>query len=171
MKKIISISLLMGLCLFSAGGFVLAGSEEAINATVFAKVVSISISPSSWNYGGLEFGEAVDTYNLGHYIQLTNNGTVPVDVAVKTDNAMADEGNAWALGVNPANDTFRYEYSWNNGGLWTKYTADTLYTVDALVNLGAGVMTPFDQRISMPTDASSPLATQTIITTALATAH
>ncbi len=113
---------------------------------------TISVIPDIWDLGTTIIG----SYNYStssKYFNLTNNGTISVNVQIRASNATnATTGAEWNLTLTPGHDNYSLQYNKSGGGSWTNIntTYDTFVT-----NLGVGSWTTFDLNTFMATTSST----------------
>ena len=117
----------------------------------------IDIIPAQWDIGTTTIGN----YNYstsGFYFNLTNNGTISLDIQIKASNATnASTGAEWNLSSNPGFDNYSLQYNKSLVGPWININQ----TYDTFVsNLGIGSWQTFDLNIFMATTStkSDPLS-------------
>ncbi|MBU0497641.1 MAG: DUF2341 domain-containing protein [Candidatus Thermoplasmatota archaeon] len=118
--------------------------------------LTIEITPSYWHQGAIDLGDSNAT--TGFYFNLTNNGTIILNIQIKASNATnATTGAEWQLTAIPGHDTFSLQYNLSGGGTWANIntTYDTFVT-----NLGIDSWQTFDLNLIMATTATDqdPLA-------------
>jgi len=117
---------------------------------------TIEITPDQWNIGTTTIGN----YNYstsGFYFNLTNNGTVNLDIQIKASNATnATTGAVWNLSTTPGFDNYSLQYN-KSGGTWTNINQTYL---SFITSLGIGSWQTFDLNIFMATTStkSDPLS-------------
>jgi len=118
----------------------------------FAEDTTIYATPSQWEIGTTTIGN----YNYstsGFYFNLTNNGTITLDVQIKGSNATnSTTGAQWNLTTIPEFNNFSLRYNKSGGSSWTNIntTYDTFVT-----NLGVNSWQTFDLNIFMATTSST----------------
>jgi hypothetical protein len=117
----------------------------------------IDIIPAQWDIGSTTIGN----YNYstsGFYFNLTNNGTISLDIQIKASNATnASTGAQWNLSSTPGFDNYSLQYKKSLVGPWININQ----TYDTFVsNLGIGSWQTFDLNIFMATTStkSDPLS-------------
>jgi len=117
----------------------------------------IDIIPAQWDIGSTTIGN----YNYstsGFYFNLTNNGTISLDIQIKASNATnTSTGAQWNLSSTPGFDNYSLQYNKSLVGPWINInqTYDTFIS-----NLGIGSWQTFDLNIFMATTStkSDPLS-------------
>jgi hypothetical protein len=128
------------------------GSADAICQYA---TTTINVTPSQWDIGTTTVG----SYNYstsGFYFNLTNNGTITLNIQIKASNATnTTTGAKWQLNETPDFDNYTLQY--NKSTSWTNInlTFDTFVT-----DLGVGAWQTFDLNIFMATTStkSDPLS-------------
>jgi hypothetical protein len=122
------------------------------DAICYLADTSIEITPPQWDIGSTTIG----SYNYStsnNYFNLTNDGTVTLNIQIKASNATnATTGAQWELSSTPRFNNYSLEYNKSGGGSWTNVntTYDTFVT-----NLGAGSWQTFDLNLIMATTSST----------------
>jgi hypothetical protein len=124
-------------------------------------VVSITISDGTVTFGTMNFSTSKDTITLTDTQQVTNNGNVAIDIAIKG----YDTGCPWTLAGTIGAEQYTYEYSLNAGGSWTPLT--TTYS-SMITSLGVAASDDFDLKLSTPTTTAC-ATEQTVDLTLIAT--
>ena len=125
------------------------GSADAI--CYFNPDTTINITPSVWNIGDTTIGN----YNYstsGFYFNLTNNGTVTLDIQIKASNATnSTTGAEWILSSTPGFNNYSLQYNKSISDPWVNINQ----TYDTFVsNLAAGFWQRFDLNIFMATSST-----------------
>ena len=124
------------------------GSADAICR--YEANTTINIYPDEWNIGTTSIGN----YNYstsGYYFNLTNNGTIALDIQIKASNAINETtGTEWNLSSTPGFDNYSLQYN-KSSGVWTNInqTYETFTT-----NLGIESWQTFDLNIFMATTST-----------------
>jgi hypothetical protein len=157
----------------------IAADSGTVNATATGPIISVNVSPSSFDYGVLQFSTnnttvTKDTGNesggLNENLSATNNGNVAEDFTIAGSDATGGSTN-WTLVPSLNTTTNQYVHSFNTGTSLGTPTA--LSTTPQ--NLGSGNVAvngtqPFVLQITMPLSGSDPQQ-HTITTTVVATEH
>ena len=112
---------------------------------------SIAVTPAQWDIGTTTIG----SYNYStseNYFNLTNNGTVSLNIQIKAINATNSSTLAqWNLTSTPGYNNYSLQYNKSGDVSWTNInlTYDTFVT-----NLGIGSWQTFDLNIFMATPSS-----------------
>jgi hypothetical protein len=113
-------------------------------------ITTIDIIPDEWNIGTTTIGN----YNYstsGYYFNLTNNGTIALDIQIKASNAINETtGAEWNLSSTPGLDNYSLQYN-KSSDFWTNInqTYETFMT-----NLEIGSWQTFDLNIFMATTST-----------------
>lgn len=179
----ISKKLLAGLIVFSLIGAafatipVLAGTEASVSATVTPKIIAVTVSDGSVDYGILDFGATKDTIALTDTQTISRStSNVPINIAVRSSDADGTSQD-WELVTStlaPGVEKFVHRYVINAGGTpaWADFPADatfdntytgTVATLDA-----ANPSDLLDLKIQMPS-GSTDTSLHTITVTVRAT--
>ena len=111
---------------------------------------SIEVTPSQWNIGLIGLGNIINT--TGFYFNITNNGTVDLNIQIKASNATnSTTGFEWKLNATPDFDNYSLQYNLSDIGTWTNInlTYDTFIT-----NLAEDSWKTFDLKLLMATTSS-----------------
>ncbi|MCK5458462.1 MAG: hypothetical protein KAI20_01105, partial [Thermoplasmatales archaeon] len=126
------------------------GSADAICRLI--ENTTIEITPSQWDIGTTTIGS--NNYSTsGYYFNLTNNGTVILNIQIKASNATnATTGASWNLTSTPGFDNYSLQYNKSGGFSWTNInqTYDTFVT-----KLAVSSWQTFDLNIFMATTATN----------------
>jgi hypothetical protein len=157
---------------------VLAADTGTVNATVTGQVISVSVSPSSFDYGVVPFSTSnttvsqkdIGTTGLNTGLTATNDGNVAEDLKIQGADATGGSTN-WALVSSLGATVNQYVHAFNAGTTLSSPTALTT----GLQSLGAGNVAAsgsqaFVLQITMPLSGSDP-AQHSTTTTVVATAH
>jgi len=137
------------------------GIIDAYAALTYAPVVSISvIENSSFDYGTLALSPNIsnptkkNTIELGKTPVIKNTGSVAVDLAVKSSDAI--DGTTWNLveASNIGANNYCHQYSTTGGTTWTDFPITNDYTGIILSSLGVNATFPLDLQILMPTSST-----------------
>lgn len=146
-----------------------AAQEAAVTATVSTEVISVSITPTSTDYGTLPVG-TVDATPVGDPdFTVTNIGTVNENFNLRGADAV-NGGNSWTLGATPGSEQYVHKYDVAGGS--STYTPLTTNAADSLIATSkapsAGEV--FKLQLSMPTSFSGPQGQYSTTVTVVATA-
>ena len=117
----------------------------------YEQITTIDINPDQWDIGITTIG----SYNYStsdFYFNLTNNGTVTLNIQINASNATnSTTGARWNLTSTPGFNNYSLQYIKSGGGTWTNIndTYDTFMT-----NLGVGGWQTFDLNIFMATSST-----------------
>ncbi len=144
---ILILSLVM--LVFLLVGPVWAATTGTINVTVSPKLISLSVDPTSYNYGFLDISETAETTIT---FDVLNNGTVDEDFDIKGIDTVN-----WNLSGSVGATNYMHEWKEVLGG----YAALTTGNVPAATLVGATTSESFKFRLSTPstvvsTDPQSP---------------
>lgn len=115
--------------------------------------LTINVTPSSWNQGGVSIGGSNET--SGFHYSLTNDGDVAVDVFVKASNATnLTAGAEWKLSNTASLDNFSLRYYKNGGSSWVNVTTSYDYGSPFVSSLAAGDSQTFDLKFIAATTSS-----------------
>jgi hypothetical protein len=111
---------------------------------------TIDIVPSSWEMGNVTIGTSNQT--TGFYFNLTNLGSVPVNIQIKGSNATnTTTGSIWRLNTTADFDNFSLQYNLSGGGSWTNINL----SYDAFItSLVVGSWKTFDLKLILATLSS-----------------
>ncbi|MBW2674425.1 MAG: hypothetical protein JRD89_13610, partial [Deltaproteobacteria bacterium] len=117
--------------------------------TVEAPAVSISVTPTSYDFGFLDLNSVSSTGTAG-YFNITNEGTGDINLTIKSSNA-TDGTNIWVLAETNGPDQYTLQQS-TNGTDWYYVTLSesTLATY-----VGASENVTMDLKITTPTSTQS----------------
>ena len=156
-KQLIASICILGLVGMVVGVAVLAGTEEPISATVTPKLVSVSVSPTTVNYGtlALSTSDGSRTTALSGTFTATNGGNVTETFNIKGTDATG--GTTWTLDYSPANTgtvgNDQYVHRYDEGASFIGGEAAALST--SYLTLKAGVAAlgtaDFVLQMNMPT--------------------
>jgi hypothetical protein len=110
----------------------------------------IDIVPSFWEMGNVTIGTSNQT--TGFYFNLTNLGSVPINIQIKGSNATnATTGSIWRLNTIAGFDNFSLQYNLSDVGTWTNINLsyDTFIT-----SLVVGSWKTFDLKLILATTSS-----------------
>jgi hypothetical protein len=137
--------------------------NACLRARVQEGTVSVSVSPSSVEYGIVALGTSQDTVTLNQQITVTNNGGITEDFSIKSSDATRVGGTTWELVTGtPGANEFKHEFS-TNGTDWTTMPADNDYAT-----LANSIETDSDVtvylRITMPSSTPDALEHTLVVT-------
>jgi hypothetical protein len=152
-KKFIIIALVLALMLTAVVPLSVVWSAETgdVSCTVTAQFVSLSVSDGNVNYGSLALDTIKDTTNSGvnHPQIATNNGNLPVNLYIKSSNAIGGT-TPWTIGTSKGANQFTHSCT-TNGNDWLSLS-------NAYISLASGIAPngtqTFHLRIGMPTSVS-----------------
>ena len=130
-------------------------------------VVSITVTDGTVAYGTLATSATGDTTDPDQMQTVNNNGTVAVDLTIKSSNATG--GTQWSLGASAGADIFTHKASLDDGSSWpvAMTVADTYVALSS--GLAASDTETFDLQIGIPasiTDGIQKSITVTVLATA-----
>jgi len=156
MKKIIFSLLLASAVLLITlvmMGPVFAGTTSGVSVTVTAKNISLSVNPSTYNYGALALSTTTETAST---FDVTNDGNVTENFWVRG----ADTTN-WTLAATPGSD--QYEHDWKKGaGSYSPLTTSN-QSAGGSVTSGS-TLSSYKFQIHMPTSSTSYAQQSTAVT-------
>ncbi len=139
---------------------VFAGSTAGVNVTVQAQNISITVSPTSYDYGVLSVGDTTETATT---FTATNNGNIAEDFYIQGANTTN-----WTLANNPGDEIYEHDFK---GGSQATYKALTTSDQAAASNIAAGgSVTNYRFQLHMPTSTTN-FDPQSTTVTFTATAH
>lgn len=138
--KIIGLAVVM-LVIFSMP--VWGAGDGTINVTVTPKVISLSVTPGSYNYGPIQFGGTAETTTT---FAVTNDGNVSENFLVRG----VDTTN-WALAGTAGVDAYRHQFKEGAGS----YANLTTGNQSAASGVAAGGSRNYRFQLSMPTSGNS----------------
>ena len=154
--------LITTICIFSLVGMVVGvavqGADTApVSATVTPKNISVSVSPTSVNYGilALSTSNASRTTATSSTFTATNNGNVTEKFDIRGTNATGDV--TWTLNYDPANTgtvgANQYVHRYDEGSTFTDGEAKALSTsyLTLKTGVGTGSNAQFVLEMNMPT--------------------
>ena len=137
MKKILLV-LIAAMCVVGLAGNSWAATEDTISVSVeLASVVSVSVTPNSWNIGPTTLS-ATSTQSCS----AQNDGNVLIDLAARATNG----ANGWTLGNPAASDVFSVRYG---ASLYLTTSDQTCATA-----IGPSGTLPFDLTYEAPSGDS-----------------
>lgn len=155
--KIFAILIAIAMCgLFAP----MAGADDTIVVTLTpGGSADITVTPGTWD------GEMATIGNTGTSgatdFNLTNSGTIPVDV-----NISAIDTASWELDIaTAAHNTFTLAFNLSAGGTWTHFDeTQAVFTTNLPANAGGQEWVLFALEVEMPTSTSTNTAQETTIT-------
>ena len=129
-----------------------ADDNKTVNAMVTPKVISITVSTTTLQYGTLSVG-STNNIPTPASVGVTNTGTAPIDIQVRAANSTPG---GWTPANTPGANIYRHEIdtsSTSSGGTFDgalKTTAEDIYN-DVL----AGQLKSIFFRLDMPTSSTS----------------
>lgn len=130
--------------------------ENAINCTVTAESISLSVSPGAVSYGVVALSGDKNTTEIGGNTQVVNNdGTVAENFQIKSGNALGTA--EWVLNAAKGSNQFLHKAAKDSSNTFDilMNVADTLYTLKD--NVANDTSFNVDLWIGMPTGTSDPL--------------
>ncbi len=125
-------------------GPVWAATSGTINVTVTTKLISLSVSPTSYDYGTLDLSDTTET---SINFDVENTGNVDEDFDIK-----GADTTAWPLSGAPGADLYQHDWREVVSG---SYAALTTGNVVAATSVGASSSESFMFKLHMPTSSSS----------------
>ena len=151
MKKILLVSLIsVFVALFSLPVFALDQDQEPITVTVTPKLVSISLSDTTVEYGAVSLGTSATSGS----ITATNDGSVAEDFDIKADVANC-AGGSWSLvsgAGDPGQNEFKHSCALGPG--FDSFTAMTSAYGDFVNDVSASGTQDFKLQIKMPSSTT-----------------
>ena len=143
-----SLLLLTGIPLFG-------DSQATITVTVtIPSVISVSVTPTSWNIGNVSLGETKAT--SGGYFTVTNNGNVTEDISIVSGNS-----ENWTVGSTAGEEVFTMKAKGGDLTDWTSIHQSQI--LKSGVEMNGSVS--FDLQFTAPTKTSHVDTQQTISVT------
>ena len=154
----------------SWGGFLLghitrAATTAAVNATVTAVNLAISVADGSIAYGSVNLSTATTTANNGETQVVTNDGST-MKLNVKSSDATG--GTAWTLGTSIASNVFKHEVSTTTGSTYMTFQATDTY-LTASTSIAAGLTQNLDFRFTTPSGTTDFVQKSVTVTVQAAT--
>jgi len=153
-KRIVILGLCLSLVAAMIPGVVLAATEGTVTCTVSGSLVAITVTDGTVAYGVLALSGTQDTLaaNLDDQQTASNDGTVAVDLTIKSSNATREGGTAWtlsntAIGANQ----YMHKFSINGGTTWTAMTTSDQALASDIAAAGSEA---FDLQIHMPSSTT-----------------
>lgn len=124
--------------------------DETVNATVTAKVISLTVNTNSLAYGALGLGTS-DNVPSPTNVEVDNSGTVTEDFKIK---GLASTPTGWTLtSSGPGDNTYRHRFDTTSGG---SFNGALTTSNQALINdVGTGGDIQVFFKLDMPTTTSS----------------
>jgi hypothetical protein len=149
------------------GSLIRAQQENTVSATVTIGVVSVQITPTSFNYGNMPFNGVKESYDKINFQRNNNiNATVSVvetDLYIKGANT-----ESWTLADLPGENQFvhRYGLATNATSRPSNYNLLTTSNKILKLNVQPGESVWFGLEINTPTSGNTSLQSAGIIITA-----
>ncbi|MBZ9577696.1 hypothetical protein KJA13_01520 [Patescibacteria group bacterium] len=151
MKSLIASILILGLVGMVVGAAVKAATEGSVTATVTPGVVSVIVSPNSFDYGYMTLNTSKTSHEAGQTSGITATvGGVNTDLEIKGADATSSSG-SWTLVGTPGSDEYVHEFG--EGADPSSYTTLTTTYVD-LASVSASGSYVFGLRITTPTSST-----------------
>ena len=137
------------------GGFLLghitrAATTAAVNATVTAVNLAISVADGSIAYGSVNLSTATTTAGNGETQVVTNDGST-MKLNVKSSDATT--GTTWTLASTIGSNQFKHEFSTTTGATWTVMPDNATY-VTAKPSVAVSGTVDFDFRLTAPSGSA-----------------
>jgi hypothetical protein len=130
--------------------------DKTVNATVTAKVISLSVNTSNLAYGSLGLGSQNNSPTPTNVL-VANTGTVAADFKIK---GMVSSPAAWTLtSADPGANIYRHRFDTTSGGSFNGALSTSSQALLNDVNMGGDVQVFF--KLDMPTSTTS-FAEQTL---------
>jgi hypothetical protein len=137
-----------------------AATTGSVGCTVTAKMVSVTLSGGSIDYGSVAVGQTKDTSTLGKTQTVTNDGNVTEHFYIKSSDATHSGGTDWTLAATTGANQYTHKYKVGSDD-WAALTT-SLQSLAAGVNASSNVQ--FDLQIGMPTSVTDAAAHNITVT-------
>jgi len=127
-----------------------AATTAAVNATVTAVNLAISVADGSIAYGSVNLSTATTTAGNGETQVVTNDGST-MKLNVKSSDATG--GTAWTLGTSIGSNIFKHEVSTTTGSTYMTFQATDTY-LTASTTIAAGLTQNLDFRFTTPSGST-----------------
>ena len=146
MKSLIASIAILGLVGMVVGITASATDQASVTATVTVQNISVVVTDGSISYGILAVGTAASTVGVDQQTA-TNNGNVTENFNIRGQNT----GCPWTLASSVGANTYKHEFSKDNGSTWTVLTISnqTLAT-----SVATSASQTFDLQITTPTSST-----------------
>lgn len=145
---------------------VFAETSGRVTTTVTPKLISISVSPTSFSYGVVNLGGS----KVSEVIVATNNGNVAEDFEIAGSTADSSGGSWQLVQTDPAQNQFKHSFSL--GADYTSFTPLELDRIPFVSNIAADAAQNFKLKIDMPASLDNrPYSQYTTVVDILATEH
>jgi len=147
MKSLIASICILGLVGMMVGVGVQGAETAGVSATVTPKLLAVSVTDGSIDYGILDLNTSQDTVTLVDTQTVANGSNVNVALNIMSSDATG--GTPWELAAAAGSDAFKHEFKGGDAGIWTQLPVDHSYaTLDASP---ADSSVAFDLQITTPT--------------------
>src|SRR3989338_8572623 len=150
MKSLIASIAILGLVGMVVGIAVHGADTASVAATVTVQNISVSVSDGTVTYGTLAAGASTSTLasGLNDLQTATNNGNVNENFNIRGQNT----GCPWTLASSVGANTYKHEFSKDNGSTWT--AALTTSNQSLATSVATSTSQTFDLQITTPTSST-----------------
>jgi len=147
MKSLIASIAILGLVGMVVGITASATDQASVTATVTVQNISVVVTDGSISYGILAVGTATSTVGVDQQTA-TNNGNVTENFNIRGQNT----GCPWTLASSVGANTYKHEFSKDNGSTWT--AALTTSNQSLATSVATSTSQTFDLQITTPTSST-----------------
>ena len=149
-KQLIATICILGLVGMVVGVIAQGATEDTVTATVTPGVVSVDVTPATFDYGYMTLNTSKTSHEAGQTSGITANvGTVHTDLNIRGANALGDPTGTWTLAGSTGSDIYVHEFGAGaDPGSWTALTTSNATLTIGVTPSGSYI---FGLRITTPT--------------------